>query len=156
MNQKRNTLKKVASVSAVVALAPSSWTKPIVSSVIFPAHAQTSTNDTPTFTQSIYETGITVTDASNAAQNILDLNSVTSDSNGDPLSFTIVSFTTPFDNGEITLFENVFQINSGILQAVDLFTGDPDLDGDISITVQVSDGVSSSVATVNLMFGNTM
>ena len=42
MNQKRNTLKKVAGVSAVVALAPTSWTKPVISSVILPAHAQTS------------------------------------------------------------------------------------------------------------------
>jgi hypothetical protein len=48
VNQKRNTLKKVAGVSTVVALAPNSWTKLIVSSVLLPAHAQTSANQAPT------------------------------------------------------------------------------------------------------------
>lgn len=42
MNQKRNTLRKVASVSSIIALAPSSWIKPVVSSIVLPAHAQTS------------------------------------------------------------------------------------------------------------------
>ncbi|MEM7359667.1 MAG: hypothetical protein AAF431_11265 [Pseudomonadota bacterium] len=42
MNKKRQTLKKVASVSAVAALMPTTWTKPILSSVVLPAHAQTS------------------------------------------------------------------------------------------------------------------
>lgn len=48
MNNKRETLKKVAGVSAVAALAPTSWTKPILSSVVLPAHAQTSENQAPT------------------------------------------------------------------------------------------------------------
>ena len=43
MNKKRDALKRVAGVTAIVALAPTSWAKPIVSSVILPAHAQTST-----------------------------------------------------------------------------------------------------------------
>ncbi len=43
MNNKRETLKKVASVSAVLALAPSSWTKPVINSIVLPSHAQTST-----------------------------------------------------------------------------------------------------------------
>jgi hypothetical protein len=45
MNQKRDALKKVVGVSAVVALAPSSWTKPIVSSIILPTHAMTSSTE---------------------------------------------------------------------------------------------------------------
>ncbi len=44
MNQKRKTLKKVAVVSAVATLAPSSWTKPVLNTVVLPAHAQTSSN----------------------------------------------------------------------------------------------------------------
>lgn len=47
-NNKRKTLKKITGASAVVALAPSSWTKPIVNSVLLPAHAQTSANQAPT------------------------------------------------------------------------------------------------------------
>lgn len=45
MNQKRKTLKKVVGASAVVALVPASWTKPLVNSVFLPAHAQTSSDD---------------------------------------------------------------------------------------------------------------
>lgn len=45
MNQKRKTLKKVVGTSAVVALAPASWTKPLVNSVFLPVHAQTSSDD---------------------------------------------------------------------------------------------------------------
>jgi len=42
MSQKRGSFKKVAGVGAVLALAPSTWSKPIVSSVILPTHAMTS------------------------------------------------------------------------------------------------------------------
>jgi len=42
MISKRNSLKRMAGAGAVVALAPSSWTKPIIGSIILPAHAQTS------------------------------------------------------------------------------------------------------------------
>ena len=47
MNQKRKTLQKVAGVSAVVAATQSSWTKPLISSVILPAHAQISATLAP-------------------------------------------------------------------------------------------------------------
>jgi len=42
VNQKRKTLKKVVGVSAVTALTPISWKKPLLNAVILPAHAQTS------------------------------------------------------------------------------------------------------------------
>lgn len=42
MNKKRETLKKVAGVSAIAALTPTSWTKPVLNSVMLPLHAQTS------------------------------------------------------------------------------------------------------------------
>jgi len=42
MISKRNSLKKIAGAGAVVALAPSPWTKPLIGSIILPAHAQTS------------------------------------------------------------------------------------------------------------------
>ena len=48
MNQKRNTLKKVVGASAVVALTPTSWTKPLVNGIVLPAHAQTSVNQPST------------------------------------------------------------------------------------------------------------
>ncbi len=48
MNKKREALKKLAGVSAVAAIAPTSWMKPVLNAVILPAHAQTSVNQGPT------------------------------------------------------------------------------------------------------------
>ena len=42
MGNKRKTLQKIAGVGAVAAVAPNSWVKPVISSIVLPAHAQTS------------------------------------------------------------------------------------------------------------------
>ena len=42
MNNKRKTLQKIAGFSAIATLVPSSWFKPVISSVVLPVHAQTS------------------------------------------------------------------------------------------------------------------
>ena len=42
MNDKRDLLKKLAGVSAAVTMLPNSWVKPLISSVVLPAHSQTS------------------------------------------------------------------------------------------------------------------
>ncbi len=39
---KRSALKKIVGSGAIVSLAPSIWTKPIINSLVLPAHAQTS------------------------------------------------------------------------------------------------------------------
>lgn len=42
MNNRRKTLQTIAGLGVVTAVTPSSWIKPILSSVVLPAHAQTS------------------------------------------------------------------------------------------------------------------
>ena len=42
MNIKRKTLKIIAGIGAVASVLPSAWVRPIVSSVVLPAHAQSS------------------------------------------------------------------------------------------------------------------
>jgi hypothetical protein len=42
VNNKRKTLQKIAGVGAIATVMPSSWIKPVVSSVVLPVHAQTS------------------------------------------------------------------------------------------------------------------
>jgi len=42
MNNKRKTLQKIMGVSAVGITMPNAWIKPIVNSIVIPAHAQTS------------------------------------------------------------------------------------------------------------------
>lgn len=42
MNSKRNILKTITGLSVSAALIPNSWVKPVISTVILPAHAQTS------------------------------------------------------------------------------------------------------------------
>jgi hypothetical protein len=42
VGNKRKTLKKLACIGSVATVVPNSWIKPVVSSVVLPAHAQTS------------------------------------------------------------------------------------------------------------------
>ena len=47
MNNKRKTLQTLVGIGAVASIVPGSWVKPIMSSVVLPAHAQTSVNAAP-------------------------------------------------------------------------------------------------------------
>ena len=42
MNNKRKTLQKIAGIGAIATVVPSSWIKPVIGTVVLPAHAQTS------------------------------------------------------------------------------------------------------------------
>jgi hypothetical protein len=156
VNQKRNTLKKVAGVSAVVALAPSSWTKPIVSSVLLPAHAQTSmANVAPEFTQSVFNTGVVVNDSTNDIQEIIDLATVSTDLNNDSLSFSITSITAPEQSAwDGTVNTSPLSINGTKLIVSNLNAVDPDFESPITVTVRVSDGTLFSEADVIFEFDN--
>lgn len=46
MNNKRKTLHKLAGISLVATIMPSSWIKPTINAVLLPAHAQTSSGKT--------------------------------------------------------------------------------------------------------------
>jgi len=47
MNSKRNTIKKIAGVGTIASLLPQAWTRPVVTSMVLPAHAQTSDTEPP-------------------------------------------------------------------------------------------------------------
>lgn len=64
MNNKRETLKKIASICAVATIVPSSWIKPVINSVILPVHAQTSTCLGEAFSLAINFTGVDCNDPS--------------------------------------------------------------------------------------------
>jgi hypothetical protein len=75
MNQKRKTLQKIVGIGAVATVVPSSWIKPVVSSVVLPAHAQTSSltpivtvivTGTPTVSQTIDETSAQIVGSTGA------------------------------------------------------------------------------------------
>ena len=68
MNKKRKSLKRLAGVSTLAALAPMSWTKPIINSVVLPSHAQTSTTPTPTTQTFTIQLSSTTIDLSNSTQ----------------------------------------------------------------------------------------
>ena len=110
-------------------------------------------NHAPQWTQSTYDTGLTIRDDSDAPKTIMDLTSASSDADGDNLTYTIVSVTSPNSNDNIPWSNSLF-IQNGILQVKNLVINDPNFDGIVSVVVRVSDGISSSNTTVNFDFLN--
>lgn len=158
MNNKRKAIKKLVGGSAVIALAPSSWTKPIVSSVVLPAHAQTS-EQFPTFTQRVYESGVRVTDATNAFQNIINLNAISSPGYSTGLIYFSIDFEKSVfpDQLEKTLWESAVIIESGVLKIVGLRDANPNIEGLVSIEVRTIDGkFYGESATINFDFSNRL
>jgi len=110
-------------------------------------------NHAPVWTQSVYDTGLTIVDDNDDPKTIMDLTAVSSDADGDNLTYTIVSISTPNVNDD-TPWANSLSIQNGVLQAQNLVTNDPNFDGTVSVVVKVSDGTSSSTTTVNFDFLN--
>lgn len=147
MNNKREALKKVAGVSAVVALAPTPWSKPILNSIVLPAHAQTSSRG-GFFTQDVYNIGVTVTDDTNVPQDIIDL--VTVLSSGRTSLGSILVWVVKLAIGPSGLEERLWtdsvQISSNVLQVAGLLGANPNESGEVSITIEIVDGKFGIVA----------
>ena len=111
-------------------------------------------NHAPQWTQSTYDTGLTIIDDSDAPKTIMDLTSVSSDADGDNLTYTIVS-VTPSLSGDETAWNNSVYIDNGILKVHNLLTNNPNLDVTVSVVVKVSDGTNSSNTIVNFAFLNS-
>lgn len=110
-------------------------------------------NNTPQWTQSTYDTGLTIRDDSDAPKTIMDLTSASSDADGDNLTYTIVSVTSP-NAGDQTTWNNSVYIENGVLKVKNLVANDPNGEGTVAVEVKVSDGTSSSNTTVNFDFLN--
>jgi len=110
-------------------------------------------NHAPVWTASSYNTGITVIDDNDNAKIIKDLTAVSSDADGDNLTYTIVS-VTPSNNGDQTAWNNSVYVENGVLKVHNLLTNNPNIDVTVSVVLKVSDGTSSSNTTVNFDFLN--
>ena len=110
-------------------------------------------NHAPVWTASSYATGITVDDTSDNAITIKDLTAVSSDADGDAITYSIVSISVPISNEQAT-WNNSVVIQSGVLKVQNLTTNDPDVNGNVTVTVRASDGSSSSDTTVTFTFNN--
>lgn len=102
MNKKRDTLKRVAGVTAVVVLAPTSWTKPIVSSVILPVHAQTST----TLTLEEIEDIVIVGQQDDSDPRVTFILTPNSDSANFGYTFNVIRGSNISENTTFTLINN--------------------------------------------------
>jgi hypothetical protein len=113
----------------------------------------TPANHAPTWTASSYDTGLTIRDDNDDPKTIKDLTAVSSDAEGDALSYSIVSISTQSVNDD-TPWSNSLYIENGVLKAYNLVINDPNYNGIISVIVKVSDGTNSSNTTVNFDFLN--
>ena len=109
-------------------------------------------NQAPVWTQSSYNTGLTIEDDSDVVKSILDLTTVSSDADGDTITYSIISITVP---GSQTAWNNSLSIDAnGILNASNLQTNDPNIDGDITVVVRATDGSASNDTEVIFGFNN--
>lgn len=90
MNSKRKSLKALTALGVGVAATPSAWKKPIVNSIVLPAHAQTSDTDIPAVTNGPPVGENFTVDALADTAVIIDLAPRVSDPDGDPITITII------------------------------------------------------------------
>ena len=110
-------------------------------------------NHAPVWTQSSYDTGLTIDDLDDGVRNILDLTTVSSDPDGDTLTYSIVSISIPVSNDQV-VWDNSIYISAGVLNVQNLMTNNPSINGDITVVVRVSDGDITSDTSVTFTFVN--
>ncbi len=108
-------------------------------------------NTAPTWTASSYDTGITVDDANDDPKTIKDLTAVSSDAEGDSISYSIVSISVP---GQPVEWQNSIYIENGVLKVHNLLTNDPETVGDVIVTVRATADGGSNDATVQFHFND--
>jgi hypothetical protein len=97
----------------------------------------TTANQAPTWTQASYNTGLTIDDSSNAEQTIQDLTAISSDTEGDTITYSVVSVDSPHPLDD-SVFENSLFIDSGILKIQNLQTNNPATSGTTTIVVRAT------------------
>ncbi len=108
-------------------------------------------NVAPTWTSSSYATGLNITDAADTAQTIKDLTAVSSDADGDTISYSVVSVSVPssFDQ---TAWTNSVYIENGILKVHNLMTNNPNWSGTVTVTIIATATGGSNNTTVSFTF----
>jgi hypothetical protein len=108
-------------------------------------------NNAPTWTQASYDTGLTIDDSSDASQTIMDLTSVSSDSDGDTISYSIENISSPNDP---TAWSNSLYIENGALKVQNLLTNDPNFEGNVIVTIKASDNSLSNDTNVSFTYSD--
>ena len=121
---------------------------------VFASKTTAQNNNAPTWTASSYNTGLTVRDNTNDAITIKDLISISSDNDGDAITYTIVSISVPHSNDQ-TAWNNSVYIDNGVLKVHNLTINDPDMDGTVTVTIKATAIGGSNNTNVSFTFGNT-
>lgn len=108
-------------------------------------------NNPPAWTASSYDTGLTIEDTTDADQTIMDLKPVSSDPEGDPITYSIVSVAAPDEQAE---WELSIAIQSGVLIVKNLMTNDPDTSGLVTVVVKATATGGSVKTSVKFNFNN--
>lgn len=140
MNNKRKTLQKIAGIGAVATVLPSSWIKPVISSVVLPVHAQTSAN-TPPVGQNI-----TVNDIFEATASV-DLAALISDADGDSLTVNL--------EGSGVLSGDIINLTAeivGTIVSVTISAGGGSAFVDYSVSDQIAKSPIFRITFVELLF----
>ncbi|MGH1539544.1 MAG: hypothetical protein ACRBHB_03915 [Arenicella sp.] len=156
---RRNMLKKATvatSAASIIAIMPKSWKKPVLDSVILPAHAQTSAALNPAIATAAAANG----GACSPGQIDFRVTGTVSSGNGTDLQG--VALTIEYTNGEgmgpmpplttISYSTNVQAGNtfdSGLLSAVSTFWNSPTGDIVVRFTDQATYGTSSITISYN-------
>jgi hypothetical protein len=111
------------------------------------------TNKPPKWTASSYNTGLTIEDGTDAVQNIKNLKSVSSDPEGDTITYSIVSVSSP-DSAENSVWSASLSISSGSLVVKNLKSNDPDSIGVVNVTIRATAKGGSANTTIKFNFND--
>jgi len=111
----------------------------------------TPTNAAPTWTANSYNTGLTITDANDDVKIIKDLTAISSDAEGDAITYSIVSISVP-DTDDQARWNNSVYIDNGTLKIHNLTTNNPTHDGTVTIIVKATATGGSNNATIDFTF----
>jgi hypothetical protein len=108
-------------------------------------------NLAPTWTATSYNTGLTINDSSDAEQTIQDLTAISSDVDGDTITYSIVSIDVPAEQIE---WNNSIYLDNGILKVQNLQTNDPDTSGTVTVRVKATAIGGANDTNVSFTFNN--
>ena len=117
-------------------------------------------NAAPTWTASSYDTGLTIEDGTDAVQNIKNLTAVSSDADGDTITYSIVSISVPHVADQVAWDNSVDITPAGVLIVQNLMTNDPNFDAAagsnpiVSVTVKATATGGSNNTVVKFTFVN--
>lgn len=123
----------------------------LLSNVTIKTSPSPSPNQAPKWTANSYDTGLTIEDGTDAVQNIINLKSVSSDADGDTITYSIVSVSVPGQQAE---WSSSISISSGVLIVKNLKTNDPNDNGQVTIVVKATATGGSANTSIKFNFND--